>query len=166
MIQDLRTATDVTNVRKKLLEEQQGKDACTGLPIPEGQAVLDHAHDENQYVRGVLHRQTNAAIGKIENFYSRLLAFWYPGTISDFLRQAADYLEKEHDTRYRHPGWLKKATAMFNKLSADKQKAVLLALGANVGDTKNLKERKLLFIKTIRQRTLSADTILLLLKEQ
>jgi len=165
MTEDLRTTKDVARVRANLLEEQNGLDACTGLPIPKEQAVLDHCHDDEQFVRAVLHRQTNAAIGKIENFYKRLLAFWYSGTLPDFLRQAADYLEKQPDTRYRHPGWMKKAQTKFNKLSASNQRQLLQDLGQDTGNLTNLTDRKKAFAKSIRQKNLPAGKILSKLDE-
>ena len=62
----LYTTKDVQKVREKLYEEQEGVDPITGLIIPANQKVLDHCHD-SQFVRAVLHRQTNAVLGKIEN---------------------------------------------------------------------------------------------------
>ena len=138
----LYTTADVKEVREQLLKEQNNIDKCTGLLIPEKQAVLDHSH-KTQYVRGVLHRQCNAALGKVEGIYTRFLSYWYEGTLQDFLRSVANYLDCEHDSRFVHPGWLKKVKAEFNKLSAKAKDAVLEDLKSNKG--KNDAERKALF---------------------
>ena len=122
--EDLYTTADVARTRQKLLEDQQGRDALTGLEIPPKQAVLDHNH-RTQFVRGVLHRQTNAVLGKIENLWTRYLSYWYNDTLSNFLRKVADYLEKPDDTRYVHPGWLKRVEIDFKKLPAAEQTVVL-----------------------------------------
>ena len=53
---------DVAKVREKLYNEQGGKDALTGLELPTDKLCLDHCH-QSQFVRGVLHRQVNAASG-------------------------------------------------------------------------------------------------------
>ena len=63
----LYTTKDVQKVREQLYKEQEGIDPITGLTIPEKQKVLDHDHS-NHYVRAVLHRQTNAVLGKIETY--------------------------------------------------------------------------------------------------
>lgn len=157
MTQDLYTSKDVEIVRKKLTEEQENCCAVTGLEIPPKQHVLDHAHDDKQYVRGVLHRQSNACLGKIENLHTRYLSYWYPGKLSDFLRQCAAYLEKQEDTRYRHNGWLKKVKTLFNQLNAKQQDKVLVDLGYEKGN--NSKARKEIFAKVVLDRTLGYDTI-------
>ena len=94
----LYSSKDVAKVREKLYNEQGGKDALTGLPLDYKQAVTDHNHN-TQYVRGVLHRQCNAVLGKIENLWTRYLSYWFEGTLSDFLRKAADYIERKDDHR-------------------------------------------------------------------
>ena len=154
---------DVAKVREKLYNEQGGKDALTGLPLDYEQAVTDHNHN-TQYVRGVLHRQVNAALGKLEGVHTRYLSYWYSDTLPDFLRQAADYLEKEQDTRYVHPGWLKKAQMMFNTLPEGDKKAVLEALGQSQGG--NSTERKKLFKKALLTRKFSYDHVKTMIEER
>jgi hypothetical protein len=163
---DLYSQKDVNKVREQLYKEQNRKCLCTDLEIPEDACVLDHSHDDQQYVRGVLHRQVNAAIGKIENLYVRMLSFWYPYDLPTFLKQVAEYLsKKEPDTRYRHPGWLKKVSTKFCKLNAQQQLQILQQLTEGNPGTKNISQRKALFIKLIRQRKLPAAKIYELLEK-
>ena len=129
---------DVAKVREKLYNEQGRKDALTGLELPKDKTCLDHNHS-TQFVRAVLHHQINAALGKLEGIHTRYLSYWYSDTLPDFLRQAANYLEKEQDTRYVHPGWLKKSQTMFNSLPEGDKKAVLEALGQSQGGNSNVK---------------------------
>ncbi len=68
MTEDLYSVSDVKRVRELLLKEQGGLDLLTKLEIPCKMAVLDHKHDINQFVRGVLHRQCNVVLGKIGKF--------------------------------------------------------------------------------------------------
>lgn len=157
----LYTTKDVQEVRNKLLKEQQGICSLTGLEIPSGQAVLDHNHD-TQFVRAVLGRQTNAVLGKIENLEHRFLSWWYPHSYSTFLRAVADYLEREDDKRYLHPGWLKKCVIEFNKLSEPQKGKVLYELGSPKGS--NSKERKELFRKALLTKQFDFDTILNLIQ--
>ena len=153
----LYTTKDVQKVREKLYEEQGGIDPITGLIIPEKQKVLDHDHS-TQYVRAVLHRQTNAVLGKIENLWTRYLSYWYTGTLSDFLRGCADYIEKEHPQNYLHPSFIKKLQTNFNKLNEKQKQLVLLSFGESEGN--NAAQRKALFKKFILKRTHSMEDIL------
>jgi len=63
-VEHLYTTKDVARVRDKLKKEQNSIDPITRLEIPDKQAVLDHCHD-SQFVRAVLHRQTNAVLGNM-----------------------------------------------------------------------------------------------------
>ena len=86
---------------------------------------------------------------------------------SDELReavQAADYLEKEQDTRYVHPGWLKKSQAMFNSLPEGDKKAVLEALGQSQGG--NSTERKKFFKKALNTKQFTFEQIKGLIQER
>ncbi len=157
MTTDLYNTNDVKKVREQLTKEQDNKCAVTGLDIPAKQHVLDHAHDDTQFVRGVLHRQVNAFAGKAENAYIRLIAWWYPNDLPTLLRECADYLEKEPDGRYRHNGWLKKINTEFNKLKEVQKDTVLKSLDQPSG--KNATERKKLFQKALLTKNFSYDTI-------
>lgn len=154
---DLFTVSDVKKVREELTKRQDNLDAITGLEIPTKQHVLDHCHDDNQYVRAVLHRQSNAALGKIENLYVRYLRHWYPYDLPTFLRQCADYLDQPVSNEYRHPGWIKKICTLFNSLKESEKKQVLSNLGKDTG--KNPAERKLLFKKAILTKDFTYDTL-------
>ena len=154
---ELYNSTDITKVREFLLREQKNKDALTGLIIPDKQAVLDHDHN-TQYVRAVLHRQVNAALGKIENVYLRYLSYWYEGDLADFLDQVAEYIRRPDDKRWYHPHWLKKANAEFNKLNAAGMDKVLELM--KLGTGKNNAERRALFNKGLLTRTYKFDIIL------
>ena len=159
----LYTTKDVQKVREKLYEEQEGVDPITGLIIPANQKVLDHCHD-SQFVRAVLHRQTNAVLGKIENLEMRYLSWWFDGTLSDFLRGCADYLDKQHEQKYLHPAFIKKLQVQFNKLNEKQKQEVLRELGEEIGC--NGKERKVIFKKFVLKRTHAMQEILDIIKEK
>ena len=160
----LYTTKDVQKVREQLYKEQNGIDPITGLVIPEKQKVLDHDHS-NHYVRAVLHRQTNAVLGKIENLWTRYLGYWYTGTLSEFLKGCADYIEKEHPKEYLHPAFIKSLQVQFNKLNERQKQSVLLHFNEEKGC--NGTQRKLVFKKFILKRTHSMDEILeVIMKEK
>ena len=149
---DLYTTKDVANVRKLLTEEQGNLCAITGIPIEDKQHILEHAHDNQMFVRGVASRQANAALGICEQMWTRYMKWWYPDSLPTFLRKAADYLEKPPDTRYRHNSWLQKVKVFFNKLSSKQQNFVLESLCNEIRG--NPKERKELFSEIVLDRSL------------
>lgn len=163
MTEHLYTPTDVKRVRDKLAEEQNNKDALTGLELPDKQKCLDHDH-RSQFVRGVLHRQVNAALGKLEGVHTRYLKHWYEGTLSDFLRQAAQYLELEQDERYLHPMWIKKSCTMFNSLNEAGKKEVLHLMHQPQGS--NATERKALFRKALLSKKFTFFEVKELIEER
>jgi hypothetical protein len=153
---DLYNPADVKKVREQLTEEQNNIDLLTGLPIAPKQHCLDHNHDTMR-VRSVLSRQTNAALGKIENIWTRYLSYWYPHDLATFLEQSAEYLRRPDDERWNHPHWIKKVNAGFNRLKESQKDSVLEALGATRG--KNGAERKKLFQAVILTKQFSYDTL-------
>ena len=165
MTQDLYTTLDVKKVKEILYKEQQGKCAMTGIAFPIKDFHTDHAHDDEQLVRAALYKQSNMALGKLEGLWTRYLAYWYPHTLPEFLRQAAAYLERSNrtpETRWRHPGWQKKLTVLFNRLPAVKQNLVLKLLCDKQGT--NPAARKKLWSTIVKDRTLGYNTILKTLK--
>ena len=163
MTEDLYNASDKKRVRELLTVEQSNLCAITGLPIETKQHILEHSHDDQMFIRGVTSRQANSALGVIEKMWVRYMKWWYNGTLSNFLRQCADYLEKEHDSRWRHDMWIRKINTEFNKLKEAHKDVVLVALGQTKG--KNGAERKKLFQKAVLTREYSYDTIRALILE-
>ena len=159
--QDLYTTSDVKRVREFLLQEQGNKCAALGIPIkPDRTPVLDHFHNDEQLVRGVLEREVNAFLGVIENANKRYLRYWLPTPLPEVLKALAGYLERSEatsDRRFRHNGWLKKVKVWFNKLPAKKMDEVLVQLGSSSG--KNSVDRKEKFAKVVLDRSLGYDTI-------
>ena len=159
--EDLYTTSDVKRVREFLLQEQGNKCAALGIPIkPDRTPVLDHFHNDEQLVRGVLEREVNAFLGVIENANKRYLRYWLPTPLPEVLKALAGYLERSEatsDRRFRHNGWLKKVKVWFNKLQAKKMDEVLVQLGSSPG--KNLVDRKAKFAKVVLDRSLGYDTI-------
>jgi hypothetical protein len=155
LTKDLYTTKDVEVVRNQMLEAQKGIDPITKEPIKVNQAVLDHCHD-SQKVRAVLSRPCNIALGKIENLWSRYLSWWYGGTLPQFLRGCADYIEqhKVQEPIYTHPAWLKKIKIEFKKLKAIEQSNLLAKMGSS-GNQTNLDHRLKSFTKLLLQKKMT-----------
>lgn len=96
-------------------------------------------------------------LGKIENAFNRYIKHCYTGSLSNFLRQCANYLERPTDERYRHTQWQKQLKVQFNKLSEGQKRKVLESF--NKQDGKNSKERKEIFSKIILDRSLGYEII-------
>jgi hypothetical protein len=156
--EDLYSPADVKRVREKLAKEQDHLDLATELELSLGRAVLDHKHDSEQFVRGVLLHEVNSFLGKIENAHKRHMNYWCKDvTLAQLLRRLANYLERPVDKRYRHPGWLAKAKTLFNSLNESQKKAVLVELNQSEGS--NGKERVALFNKALLTKKFSFATI-------
>lgn len=162
MVKHLYTPKDVAEVRELLYEQQENADCLSGMKIKNADCVLDHDH-ETQLVRAVLHRQSNSFVGKLENNFKRMIAWWYEGSISDFLRDCADYLEKDFEKNYYHPAWLKKCQVEFNKLPEPLKGSVLRSLG--LVDGRNKVERNKLFRKALMSREHSFESVLKLIQD-
>ena len=92
------------------------------------------------------------------------MAWWYNGSLSDFLRQCASYLEQPIDRRFRHDQWLKKSGILFNKLSEGQKKEVLHLLGQPQGN--NATERRKLFRKALMTRKFTYDQVKAMIEER
>lgn len=158
----LYNVSDVKRVRTTLYEEQNGLDALTGLPIDSYNSVLDHSHT-TQHVRGVIDRNVNVFLGKIENSFIRYIGYWYKEELSTILRKISDYLDQpEHD--YIHPGWLNRVRIDFNKLKSFHKDSILSAL-TGIDTYRNDKERQTVFHKTLLTKQYDYDTIRELIQE-
>lgn len=95
---------ELNALRAKLHEEQDEICPILKLKLPIESMVLDHEHRKNRQqpigengaglIRGVIQRHANALEGKISNAWRRYGMDRYDITISDFLRNLADYLDR------------------------------------------------------------------------
>jgi hypothetical protein len=109
--------TDLATIRKELLEKQNYICPITKEKLTVESAVVDHKHKQYKdqeigkdgmgMIRGALHRQVNVLEGKISNSYTRLGLHKLDISLSDILRNLADYLEQE-TTNIVHPSELPK----------------------------------------------------------
>lgn len=150
---DLYSVTDIQEVRQLLAKEQGNKDMLTGTSLEGRRAVLDHNHDDEQLVRGVLSHEVNAFIGKIENAYKRHIKYWLDMPLEELLDLSSKFIHKtKHypDYRFRHNGWIKKIKTKFNNLNAKQKQEVLAKLGLSTGN--NDLVRKKLFADCIKSK--------------
>ena len=114
--------------------------------------VVDHCHQSGM-VRGVVSRVGNALLGKIENFAYRRCQI-SQGHLPAVLRGIADYLEREQ-LDVLHPVGLTQLCKKFKSLTSEKQKSILVDLGAKriqLMECSNASERIKLFRELTKQR--------------
>lgn len=119
---------DVQEARGELLKQQKGIDPITkqNVYVP----CVDHAHDETQQVRGIIGREVNSFLGKVENSHARYVKYQCDLPLADVLRNVADYLEADFPPVI-HTGWMDKCTTKFKSLNAEKQKYFLNIINSN-----------------------------------
>lgn len=139
------------NKVKEYRQEHTPK-SCPVLRIKTNDWVLDHDHQTGM-VRGVISRQANSLLGKVENFYLRMCK-GKKEELPKTLRAMARYLEQE-TLDVLHPVGLIQLTNKFkNSLTASEQVLELKSIGASaeeINECKNQKHRSELFRKIIKQ---------------
>jgi len=110
------------------------------IPIPPSKAVVDHDH-ETGHVRGVLHKHSNALLGKIENYhrcYLKPLGIEWDD-LKGPLQRMVDWGSKSYFENPIHPNGTKKQVARFKALPSKNQIAFLRTIDVEPG--KNSLER-------------------------
>jgi len=129
----------------KEYRENNKPSCCPILATKKDDWVLDHDH-QTGLVRGVISRQANSLLGKVENFYMRMCKGdkeHLPGVLDAM----AAYLEQEQ-LDVLHPVGLTQLSKRFKSLTSEKQKATLVDLGAKrkqLMECSNASERTKLF---------------------
>ena len=127
--------------------------SCPILDTKTNDWVLDHDHQTGM-VRGVISRQANSLLGKVENFFLKMCK-GRKEDLPNTLEAMAAYLERE-EMDVLHPVGLTQLTRKFaNSLTASQQVTELKDLGASLDEVdscKNQKQRKELFRKLTKNK--------------
>lgn len=116
-----------TEYKEKLWEVQKGKCAITGLELESPNvAHLDHSHElvgnNAGRCRGLLHPYVNALEGMILQKFRRSGLQGKTNYI-EFLRNLAEYLEKDYNDNPVHPGYVPDMVKKFARLSIGEMRA-------------------------------------------
>jgi hypothetical protein len=114
--------------------------SCPILDVKTDDWVLDHDH-QTGLVRGVISRQANSLLGKVENFYLKMCK-GQKEQLPNTLEAMASYLESQ-TTDVLHPVGLTQLTKKFkNSLTALEQVDVLKDMGARKKDIEKCSNQK------------------------
>ena len=111
--------------------------------------VVDHCHASGE-IRGVLHRQSNAFLGKVENAWKRYACRSADVSLPEALRRMADWIEFSR-TGLLHPIGATQLQKKFKQKKTEEQLNILLDLGVDVDsiDASNSDKRSKLYRKQI-----------------
>ena len=113
----------------KSWREKNAPSKCPILETETKDTVVDHDHRTGEG-RGVISRQSNTLIGKIENIFTTMCK-GQPQDLPNVLENIAKYLRRK-PTRILHPVGLNQLTSRFkNNLLKDSQVCLLKELGAS-----------------------------------
>ena len=102
---------DLKKIRLKMYTEQNGICPILKETFPIQDFCIDHKHKTKKeeigkndagLIRGCIHRQVNSFEGKVTNSYKRYGLDKFDISLSDILRNLADYLEQQ-STNLIHP---------------------------------------------------------------
>lgn len=100
------TTKELKELRSTLHQAQDGICPIMAISIPLENMVIDHQHRRNKeeaignngagLIRGAIQRHANALEGKITNNWRRYGMDKFDISLSDFLRNLADYLDRDN----------------------------------------------------------------------
>lgn len=109
-----------------------------GVRLSQEDAVVDHDH-KTGHVRGVVHRQANALMGKIENYYLRFMAKMDVGDLRVVLNRIVEWIEDDYEHMPLHPNGAKKLVNQFRARKAADQITFLETVGLEPAKTSKLR---------------------------
>lgn len=118
----LRNSDDVKTYREKVLYEQKGKCAVSGVNITTG--CLDHTHingiGEDGRVRGVLLSEVNVLEGRYLKLFNKLkLEQKYDINFPDFLINLGRYLKQDNSNNLLHFKYMEEFRKSVDRLLKD-----------------------------------------------
>lgn len=110
------TPKQITTLKNKLLKQQQN--ICPILKEPIIKPCLDHDHVEG-YVRGVIGSRINLFEGQVTKLWGKYLSDHTDISLSNALRNLADYLEVDHQDSILHSGIIKDQQKALKRMTKE-----------------------------------------------
>lgn len=142
-------------ITQSKLSSWRKKNKPSKCPISQGNmrdCVVDHCHTSGE-IRGVLHRQSNAFLGKVENAWKRYAFRSSNVSLPEALRRMADYIEFSR-SGLLHPIGATQLQKKFKQKKNEQQLDILLDLGVDISsiDASNSDKRSKLYRKEITKQ--------------
>lgn len=110
----VRTSAQISELRDELSKAQKGLDPILKEPLKK--PCLDHDHFDGR-VRGVLSQCTNTFEGYVLKAWMKYVSAYTDTSLSEALRNMADYLEQDTCGNALHGGYLVDITKFLKRLS-------------------------------------------------
>lgn len=106
---------EIKEWREALLKEQGGLCLLCETRIRKAEAALDHCHETGR-IRGVLHKDCNVLLGKIENYIKgRGKRMDKPDVLSNFFYNVFRYRRTSYTHRPLHPTFITPTDRLMRK---------------------------------------------------
>lgn len=110
----VKTSAQIAKMREELASEQGGLDPILNEPLKK--PCLDHDHFTGR-VRGVLSQCTNTFEGYVLKAWMKYVSSYTNTSLSDALRNLADYIEGDHRLNAIHGSYLSDMTKFLKRLT-------------------------------------------------
>ncbi len=139
----------ITQTKLSVWREKNKPRKCPISQADMQDCVVDHCHNSGE-IRGVLHRQSNAFMGKVENAWRRYACKSANVSLPEALRRMADWIEFSR-TGLLHPVGATQLQKKFKNKKNEEQLKILLDLGVDLVsmDASNSDKRSKLYRKQI-----------------
>lgn len=116
----MRTTKQIADLRVELAKAQGGLDPILNEPLRK--PCLDHDHFDGR-CRGVLSQCTNTFEGLVLKAWMKYVSSYTETSLSQALRNMADYLEQDGSQSMIHGGYLADMTKFLKRITNDTIKA-------------------------------------------
>lgn len=146
----VKTAKQIAEHRAELIEEQGGLDPILKEPLKK--PCLDHDHFDGR-CRGVLSQSTNTFEGFVLKAWMKYVSPYTETSLSQALRNMADYLEVDGSQNKLHGSYLADMTKFLKRVSKETVKTrALKDLGLVIPEDKDKTESIRLYLEAFIER--------------
>lgn len=147
----VKTAKQIADHRNELIAEQDGLDPILKEPLKK--PCLDHDHFDGR-CRGVLSQCTNTFEGFVLKAWMKYVSEYTQTSLSDALRNLADYLESDGSRSKIHGSYLADMTKFLKRVSKETVKTrALNDLGLVIPEEKDKTESIKLYLEAFIKRS-------------
>lgn len=147
----VKTMKQIADYREMLTKQQNGLDPVIGEPLRK--PCLDHDHFGGR-CRGVLSQCVNTFEGQVLKAWMKYVSEYTQTSLSDALRNLADYLEQDVGGNKIHGAYLADMTKFLRRLTTETiRRRGLSDLGLDIPDTKTKTESVEMYLTEFIKQT-------------